>query len=51
VHFSFVGGDDSHTVVATDRTHKNGRMKRTKYEEAQREHPGPHWGLCVSETS
>ena len=51
MHFSFVGGDDSHTVVATDRTHKNGRMKRTKYEEAQREHPGPSWGLCVSETS
>lgn len=39
------------TVVATDRTHKNGRMERTKYEEAQREHPGPCWGLCVSETS
>ena len=33
------------------RTHKNGRMKRIKYEEAQREHPGPSWGLCVSETS
>jgi hypothetical protein len=23
----------------------------TKYEEAQREHPGLSWGLCVSETS
>lgn len=52
MHFSFLVGDDSHTLVATGgRTHKNGRMKKTKYEETQREHPGPSWGLCVSETS
>lgn len=51
VHFSFLHGDDSHTVVVTDRTHRNRRIKRIKYEEAQKEHPAPSWGLCVSETS